>query len=588
MRVHELVEAQVRRTPAEVAVVADGRPVSYVDLNASANRLAHHLRSRGIGAGAVVGVSLHRGVDLVVALLGVMKAGAAYLPLDPDLPADRLAFMLTDSGARLVLAGDKTAGAGFDGVPVLTDLAVPGPAHDPAVPGSPDSPAYVMYTSGSTGRPKGVVVGHRGVVNRLRWGLAEYPLDRTDRVLQKTPYSFDVSVPELFCPLSAGATLVLARPGGHRDPAYLVSLIESERITSVHFVPSMLRPFLAEPFAALPSLRRMFCSGEALTADLVDAVHARLDCTLHNLYGPTEASIEVTAVDCRPGEPVTIGHPLPNVRTYLVDDALREVAEGTAGELLLGGIQLAHGYLNRPALTAERFVPNPFDGDGTRLYRTGDLARRAEDGAIVYLGRLDNQVKVRGNRVELGEIEAVLTTHPALAAAVVTFADGGLVAYLVAGSGRPTVAELREFLARSLPEYMIPTRWLALTSVPVTTSGKTDRNAIPAEAPAWEQAAHEPPESPVEQAIADVLAEVLDVARVGRHDDFFDLGGHSLLVTQVVALLGERFPVDLPLTAVFDTPTVAGLADTVHAAVAAHVATLSESDVDTMLAEVHD
>jgi amino acid adenylation domain-containing protein len=582
MRVHELVEAQVRRTPDAVAVRSEGTTVSYGDLNAAANRLAHHLRARSAGPGSVVGVSLRRGVDLVVALLGVMKAGAAYLPLDPDLPADRSAFMLADSGASLVLAAPGTS---FGGVPAVTDLTPPGlPEHDPASPGPPGAPAYVMYTSGSTGRPKGVVVGHRGVVNRLRFGLAEYPIGPGDRVLQKTPYTFDVSVPELFCPLAAGATLVLARPGGHRDPAYLVSLIRAEGITSVHFVPSMLRTFLAEPFTELPSLRFMFCSGEALTEDLVDAVHGRLSCSLHNLYGPTEASIEVTAVECRPGTPVTIGRPLPGVRAHIVDSSLREVAEG---ELVLGGVQLAHGYLNRPALTADRFVPDPF-GTGERLYRTGDLARRGPDGTIVYLGRLDDQVKVRGNRVEPGEIEAALTAHPALAAAVVTFEDDALAAYLVPAADRPPVAALRDFLARTLPDYMIPSRWLALDSVPVTPSGKADRGALPGDATPWEAPAYEAPSSPVEEVIAEVMADVLEVDRVGRHDDFFDAGGHSLLVTQVVARLAERFPVDLPVTAVFDAPTVARLAETVHGAVLAHVATLSESEVDTMLAEVHD
>ncbi|MGH3382605.1 MAG: non-ribosomal peptide synthetase, partial [Actinoallomurus sp.] len=381
----ELFAAQVARTPAAVAVRCAGAEVSFAELDRRANRLAHHLAGLGVGPESVVGVRLDRSVELVVALLGIHKAGGAYLPLDPDHPAERIHYMRADAGARVLITPETFA-----------DL--PGPDHDLGVVVLPEHPAYVIYTSGSTGRPKGVVIEHRGIVNRLRWMQEEYGLTGADRVLQKTPFTFDVSVWEFFWPLITGATLVMAAPGGHRDPRYVAGILAAECITTVHFVPSMLRAFLAEPFGALPHLRRMICSGEALTAHLVAGVHERIGCPLHNLYGPTEASVDVTAVQCRLGEPVTIGRPITNTRCHILDTDLRPVPTGVPGELALAGVQLARGYLNQPALTAERFVPNPF-GDGERLYRTGDLARYRPDGTIEYLGRIDHQVKIRGQRI---------------------------------------------------------------------------------------------------------------------------------------------------------------------------------------------
>ncbi|MFF1796943.1 amino acid adenylation domain-containing protein, partial [Kitasatospora sp. NPDC058263] len=403
-----LFEAQVARTPNATALRFEGAELSYRELDVRANQLAHHLRRLGVGPESVVGVCLHRGADLVVALLAVLKAGGAYLPLDPDYPADRLAFMLADSGALAVVTDPGLTPLVTGGAPHLVDITAELPGgwgHDPVFAAAPEHPAYLIYTSGSTGRPKGVLVEHRAIVNRLHWMQEAYGLDADDRVLQKTPYSFDVSVWEFFWPLITGATLVLARPGGHRDPAYLAELIGTERITTLHFVPSMLRAFLAEPLPPLPSLRRMVCSGEALPAELVTAVHERIGCELHNLYGPTEAAVDVTAIRCEPGRPVTIGRPISNTRTYIVDAALRPQPIGVPGELLLGGVQLARGYLNRAELTADRFVPDPFATEpGGRLYRTGDLARYRANGEIEYLGRLDHQVKIRGQRVELGEI----------------------------------------------------------------------------------------------------------------------------------------------------------------------------------------
>ncbi|CAM3846172.1 non-ribosomal peptide synthetase [Kibdelosporangium persicum] len=547
-----LFERQVERTPDAVAVRFDGESVSYAELNTRANRLAHHLIAAGVGPESIVGVRRERSAELVVALLAIVKAGGAYLPLDPDYPADRLDYMCADAGAEIVLTGAELSSS--EGLPTW----------NPAVEPDPDHPAYVIYTSGSTGRPKGVVVSHRAIVNRLHWMQDAYGLDETDRVLQKTPYSFDVSVWEFFWPLITGATVVVARPGGHRDPSHLAELISAERVTTVHFVPSMLRAFLAEPFAALPSVRRMICSGEALPADLVTGVHERIGCEVHNLYGPTEAAVDVTATRCEPGVPVTIGRPIANTRTYVVDTALRPVPTGVPGELLLGGVQLARGYLNRPGLTAERFVPDPFgEPGGQRLYRTGDLARYLPDGSIDYLGRLDHQVKIRGHRIELGEIEAVLGEWRDVASAAVAVHDGQLVGYLVGRSGAELdVTATGEFLRGRLPEAMIPSHWVVLDALPLTTSGKTDRAALPAPERSRTSTATEyvAPRTETERTVADALTSALGVDQVGVHDRFFDLGGDSIRAIRVVGAL-RAAGLDLSVQDVFTHQTAAGLAE---------------------------
>ncbi|ATY11818.1 non-ribosomal peptide synthetase [Amycolatopsis sp. AA4] len=508
-----------------IAVVAGGREVSYVELDELSNQAAHWLRARGAGVESVVGVRLERGLEMVVALLGILKAGAAYLPLDPDYPEDRLRFMVEDSGADLVIEpGD------------LTGLDKPRHAVDVVV--RPENAAYVIYTSGSTGRPKGVVVEHRGIVNRLRWMQAEYGLTPEDRVLQKTPFGFDVSVWEFFWTLSTGATLVMARPGGHRDPTYLAEVL-NQGITTVHFVPSMLRAFLSGP---VPSLRRVLCSGEALPDELAQRFHRVLDAELHNLYGPTEASVDVTATRCLPGETVTIGRAIANTRVYIVDAELREMPVGVPGELVIAGVQLARGYLNRPALTAEKFVPDPFARQpGDRLYRTGDLARRLPDGRIEYRGRLDHQVKIHGNRIELGEVEATLLAHPGVRAAAAAVRDDRLVGYFVAEPGHtPDPAELRAQLARTLPEPMLPSAWLALDALPLTASGKIDRNALPAPDGARTSHGYVAPRTPAEAAVARAFAAATGVDRVGAEDSFFALGGDSLRAIRAVGLLNAE------------------------------------------------
>jgi amino acid adenylation domain-containing protein/non-ribosomal peptide synthase protein (TIGR01720 family) len=567
----ELFTAQAGRTPDAVAVRCDGRQLTYAELSASANRVAHRLRALGVGPESVVGVCAERGVELVAGLLGVLKAGAAYLPLDPGYPPERLAFMVADSGARVLLTG---RGIDLPALPagVVTaclDELGGGPDHEPVPLARPEDLAYVIYTSGSTGRPKGVMITHAAIGNRLRWMQAAYQLTETDHVLQKTPSSFDVSVWEFFWPLLTGARLVLAKPGGHRDPAYLRDLVEAERVTTLHFVPSMLQAFLDQDHLdRCRSLRRVICSGEELPAGLAREFFARLDADLHNLYGPTEVAVDVTSWRCDRDaghERVPIGWPIANTRVYLLDGGLNPVPVGVPGEVYLGGAGLARGYLGRPGLTAQRFVPDPFDPrPGGRLYRTGDLARYRDDGAIEFLGRTDHQVKVRGFRIELGEVEATLAGHPGVRQAVVVARDNTLAAYVVPADGvTADVGALREFVAGRLPEYMVPSPFVALDRLPLTVNGKVDRAALPTpELP--QQNAFRAPESTVERAFAGLWQELLGVDRVGLDDSFFDLGGHSLLAMRFVARAGKLLPAGarpIRVMDVFAHPTVGGLAE---------------------------
>ncbi|MFG2011659.1 amino acid adenylation domain-containing protein [Micromonospora sp. NPDC048868] len=571
---HRLIEAQVDATPDAVAVLDDDEELTYAQLDARANRLAHRLIALGAGPERIVAVSARRRVALAVALVAVLKTGAAYLPLDPGHPVERLRWMLADAGdpVTLVDAPDQHDWSPGPRVhlddPTLTDE----PAGRPGVNTDDRSPAYLIYTSGSTGRPKGVLVDHRAIVNRLRWMQDAYRLDHTDRILQKTPHTFDVSVWEFFWPLTAGAALVMARPDGHRDPAYLAETIDRRRVTTVHFVPSMLRAFtahLAATRTALPHLRRVVCSGEALPDDLAAAVHAHLDVELHNLYGPTEAAVDVTAARVRPGQTVTIGSPIANTGAHILDPWGNPVPVGVPGELLLTGVQLARGYHRRPALTAARFIPA--DG-GRRAYRTGDQARWRPDGTIEYLGRLDHQVKIRGNRIELGEIEAALTDHPGVRTAVVhphgPGDDRRLAAYLVAADGPPADADtLRTHLRARLPEYMVPTHWVALTELPLTSSGKIDRNALPPPGThAARSGGHTPPATPTQHLIVAAYARALagNAGPIGIHDRFFDIGGDSIRAIRVVGNLRDQ-GLDLTVTDLFRYRTVAELAAAVDA-----------------------
>jgi amino acid adenylation domain-containing protein len=577
--VHELFEDQVEETPDAIAVVFEDKQLTYRELNQSANRLAHDLRQRGVRPDTVVALCMERSIAIVVAILGVLKAGGAYVPIDPESPAERRQFMLDDAQAVLVLTQDKLrpSFAGFTGEIFFLDSEwhklLEQSHENPRHRVSGQHAAYVIYTSGSTGTPKGVINVHSGLLNRLHWMQEAYHLTDADRVLQKTPFTFDVSVWEFLWPLINGACLVVARPGGHRDGAYLTRLIQSQQITTLHFVPSMLEAFLREPeVERCSSLRRVICSGEALSYELQQSFFERSSAALHNLYGPTEASIDVTAWECRRDDDrnvVPIGRPIANTQIYILDRHLNPVPIGVTGEVHIGGIGLARGYFNRPELTAEKFVADPFAGQpGARLYKTGDLARYRPDGNIEFLGRIDNQVKLRGFRIELGEIEFVLARHPAIQQAVVlapedAAGDARLVAYMVAAAGsNPSTDDLRSFLQRKLPDSMVPSAFVFLDSLPLTPNGKLDRKALPAADHGRPElaVAFVAPRNRVESVLADIWAEVLKLEKVGIRDNFFNLGGHSLLAMQIVSRMRNAFFIEVPLRQIFDAPTIAELA----------------------------
>jgi amino acid adenylation domain-containing protein len=570
---HELVTAQAERTPDSVAVEWEGGNCTYRELASRTGLLARHLRGLGVGPERIVGLCAERSLDMVVGLLGILQAGGAYLPLDPSYPRERLAGMVEDSGAAILLVHESTLDILPEGTGRLVRLDGDWGGSDGAAAAiTPDHLACVLYTSGSTGRPKGVMVPHRGLVNRLLWAQEVYSLGPEDAVLQKAPLAFDFSVWECFAPLIAGARLVLARPGGHRDSAYLARVIAERGVTLAHFVPSMLRVWLEEPgIEGLSSLRQVFSGGEALAPELRDRFAARLKVPLDNQYGPTEISIDTTRWTCEPDSPrVPIGRPIANTRVHLVDPALRPVPIGVPGELLVGGAGVVRGYLGLPGLTAERFVPDPFaEEPGSRLYRTGDLARWLPDGTLDFLGRIDHQVKIRGVRVEPGEIEAVLSALPGVREAVVLTREdssGGprLIAYAIGDS--LSTAELREQLRSRLPEPMVPSDWVLLHAFPLTPSGKLDRRALAALSPEGDrEEAFVLPRDLAEEVMASLWAEVLRVERVGVRDHFFDRGGHSLLATQLVSRIREAFGVDLPLHDFFEHPTLEALTAHVEA-----------------------
>ena len=554
------------RWPDREALTFEDERLTYAELDARVNQLAWALARRGAGPERVVGIAARRGVELVVALHATLRAGAAYLPLDPDQPTARLRAMLDEADPVLVLGtSDVLAELITDSPTLALDDPAEGLAALPtgpvAVDVDPAQPAYVIYTSGSTGRPKGAVLTRAGLRNRLNWMAAHYGFGPDDVVAQKTPAGFDVSVWEFFLPFMVGARLVVARPDGHRDPEYLSGLIRWEGVTSVHFVPSMLRAFLAEP--SVPdcrTLRRVLCSGEELTTDLARRCTELLGAEVHNLYGPTEATIDVTAARYETGQPgagrpgaegpgVPIGRAIDGVRLRVLDAALRPVPPGVPGELYLGGVQLARGYLGRPGLTAASFVADPFGAPGDRLYRTGDVVRALPDGTCVYLGRGDHQVKIRGVRVEPGEAEAVLAARPEVAAAAVVPREDGpsgtwLVGYVVAQEAAQEAAQegaevdtgrLRDAVAAVLPDQFVPAAFLVLDELPLTASGKLDRRALPAPVRGGDTASRTP-DGPVETLLTELFADVLGMDGVGVDGNFFALGGDSISALRLASL----------------------------------------------------
>ena len=576
--IHRLIEEQARRTPEATALRFEGRAMSYGQLNRRANQLAVHLRNLGIGPEVLVGLCMERSLEMVVALLGILKAGGAYVPIDPGYPADRRAYMIEDSHAPVLLTQASLAGAlaGAAARLIVLDTAWKEigrlPEEDLEDGAGPEHLAYVIYTSGSTGKPKGAMNAHQAVCNRLLWMQDEYRLTESDGVLQKTPFSFDVSVWEFFWPLMTGARLVIARPDGHRDPGYLARLIGEEGVTTLHFVPSMLRVFLeAQGMKGCGSIRRVICSGEALPYELQQRFFELSVAPLYNLYGPTEAAVDVTQWACEwesRRRVVPIGRPVANTQIRILDKDLNPVPLGLPGEIYIGGVQVGRGYWGRPDLTAERFIRDPFRTGG-RLYRTGDLARWLEDGAIEYLGRNDFQVKLRGFRIELGEIEAALSEHAGVGQAVVAAREDSagetlLVAYVVEQPPmRLDTASLRDFLRSRFPEYMVPSLYVVLPALPMTPSGKVDREALPAPSDRGVNAAAggAAPRNAVEQEVAEIWKDLLKNDRVGIHDNFFDLGGHSLLVVQLQNRLRQQLGRELALADLFARPTVAAMAE---------------------------
>ncbi|WGV25108.1 non-ribosomal peptide synthetase [Halotia branconii] len=606
--IHQLFEEQVERTPDAVAVVFDNQQLTYYELNTHANQLAHYLRSLGVKPDTLVGICVERSLEMVIGLLGILKAGAAYLPLDPDYPQERLSFMLQDAQVSVLLTQQHLSKnlpqhqAKFVCLDTNWHLIAEYSQENCITNVQASNLAYVIYTSGSTGQPKGVMLTHRNLCNHMFWMQATFPLNETDKVLQKTPFSFDASVWEFYAPLLVGGQLLLAQPGGHADGAYLLNVIAQQKVTTVQFVPSLLRILLEQGgIETCDSLKQVFCGGEVLPVALQEDLLSKLNVNLYNLYGPTEACIDSTFWTCQRGsdrQVVPIGRAIANAQVYILDEYLQPVPVGVPGELHIGGAGLARGYLNRPELTKAKFIPNPFEkaegsgstaltnqrqeAEGSRLYKTGDLARYLTDGTIEYLGRIDNQVKIRGFRIELGEIEELLNQHEDVQAACVIAREDNpgetcterlvpsgaevsrskrLVAYVVGNPQHPpTINQLRSLLSSQLPQYMIPHAFVLLESLPLTPNGKVDRRALPApDTREGLEASFVAPRNQIEETLAQIWSEVLRVEPVGIHDNFFELGGDSILSIQILAK-AKQAGLQLSLKQLFANQAIAQLA----------------------------
>jgi amino acid adenylation domain-containing protein len=576
----QLFEQQVVRTPDRVAVLLGTQQITYGELNSRSNQLAHHLRGLGVGPDTLAGVYIERNLDMLVALFGILKAGGAYVPLDPAYPKERIAFILEDANASVLLTQQSLLASAPKGATRLICLDSDwetishGSSDNPAPIASPENLAYVLYTSGSTGKPKGVQIEHRNLMNFLISVQKEPRLKIDDRLLAVTTLSFDIAGLEIYLPLITGAEIVLASREDAADGQRLLALMLRTTPTIMQATPATWRMLIEAGWTGSPELK-VLCGGEALPADLAGQLLPRCG-ELWNMYGPTETTIWSSVYRVLPGLTSTapIGRPMANTRMYVLDTQLQPVPAGVAGELHIGGDGLARGYFNRPELTAEKFIRDPFSSKpGTRVYRTGDLAKYLPDGNVQYLGRTDFQVKLRGFRIELGEIENALVQHPAVRQAVLAVredkpGDKRLVAYVVLDSGQQlSIAEVRTHIKQSLPDYMIPSALVELDSLPLTPNGKVDRKRLPAPDYAASDAGKggKSARTPTEEIIAGIWAEVLNLGQVGAEDDFFELGGHSLLATQVMSRIRQAFKVQLPLRSMFETSTVAGLAERVDA-----------------------
>lgn len=574
---HGRFERWAQETPNSTAVIFQEAALTYKELDRRANLVSRLLRSRGVDRGSIVGICLPRSLEMVTGLLAILKAGAAYLPIEPDYPEGRIAYMLDDAKVSHVLTTSEC-------LPVLSTHEVNAIALDelefdtddddnfaPPVSLSPTDLAYVLFTSGSTGQPKGVMVSHGAIYNRLQWMQEEYNLEANDRVMQKTPFTFDVSVWEFFWPLSEGACLVVAEPERHKESVYLVELIRKQRVTCLHFVPSMLQLFLHEDLTGCDFLALIICSGEALTVEQCRRLQALPGVSAHNLYGPTEAAVDVTHWDCGQWRgqylSVPIGRPIANTQIYILNEKLQPCPIGVSGELYIGGHNLAEGYLNKPKLTEEQFIPNPFAKDaGTRLYKTGDLARFRSDGNIEYIGRTDSQVKLRGLRIELGEIEFLLRQYPGIAEAIVVVNrfgdhDERLAAYVVLENPDTSVdpSAVSAFIGKKLPNYMVPSTIMTLPELPLTPNGKLDRKSLPAPTAIRVSEPMEPV-SDIEKELIGIWRRFLRIDALETNDNFFALGGHSILVTQVINSINGHYHLNVPVRLLFENPTVKTLA----------------------------
>ncbi len=582
---HQLFEAQVKKTPHLPALIFDDKILTYQEFNHRANQVAHYLKRIGVTPETLVGIFMERSPEMVIAMYGILKAGGAYVPLDPDYPADRIAFMMSDAGVPVLLTqNDLLASlpANNSQVICLDTAEINQESEANFESGAkPSNLAYVIYTSGSTGNPKGVMIEHRGICNQLQWMQNQFPLSTEDAVLLKTPFSFDLSLYEFFSPLIAGARLVIAAPGGQKDGAYLIELIQREKISTLFMVPSQLQMLLEdESFHRSDSLQHIFCSGEPLPFTLQQRFFARMPrhIGLHNLYGPTEASVECTYWDCERETKrnfVPIGRPITNYQIFIVDENFNPMPTGTAGELLIGGIGLARGYLNRAELTSEKFQESAnlalitqHSFPGTRVYRTGDLARLHPDGVLECLGRMDFQVKIRGHRIELGEIETVLSQHHLIRECVVVAGEDAsgnkrLVTYYVGGIDAPKNEELRHHLSQKLPDYMVPSLFIRLDSLPLSPNGKIDRKQLPAPEAVINDRDKDDvviADNKIEARLVEIWEAALHLHPISVTDNFFELGGHSLLAVRIFAELEINFGKRLPLVTLFQSPTIRQLA----------------------------